>query len=100
MVIGKKSNWLCRLGLHKWRNYGESVVVTWKEHIHDSHHRITRIGIRSRSRTKSKQVFTNRECLRCGIRMKRRLVRNSDGTLSSFGWEPISKYEEDEYQAR
>jgi len=92
MVIGKKLNWLCRLGLHKWRNYGESVVVTWKEHIHDSRHRITRTGIRSRSRTESKQVFTNRECLRCGIRMKRRLVRNSDGTLSSFGWEPISEY--------
>jgi hypothetical protein len=32
--------------------------------------------------------------------LKRKLVKNSDGTLSCIGWEPISKYEEDEYQAR
>jgi len=31
LMTKRKLNWLCKLGLHKWRNYGESIVITWKE---------------------------------------------------------------------
>jgi hypothetical protein len=98
MVIGKKPNWLCRLGLHKWRYYGEKVVVTWKEPAYvkgASMHREPPKPIH-----RQKEVFTKKKCLRCGIRVKRKLVRDSDGTLSSIGWESISKYEEDEYKPK
>jgi len=77
MVIGQKPNWLCNLGLHKWRNYGESVVITWKEP--------GSLGFT----TYGREVFTQRECLRCGIKVKRKLVHNSDGTLSCIGWDPL-----------
>jgi hypothetical protein len=93
--------------LHKWRYYGEKVVVTWKEpeYVKGGYGESGDwLPMRTRELPKpihcQKEVFTKRKCLRCGIGVKRKLVRNSDGTLSSFGWEPISKYEEDEYQAR
>ena len=88
MVKRQNPNWLCKLGLHKWRNYGESVVITWKE---------PEIG---RMSNHSKKVFTKRKCLRCGIGMKRRLVNNPDGTSSCIGWEPLSEseYEKDKFE--
>ena len=87
-------NWLCRLGLHDWRNYGESIVITWKE---PTVAKMRAYEIPHTS-THSRKVFTKRECLRCGIGMKRKLVNNPDGTLSSIGWEPLSEseYEKDE----
>jgi hypothetical protein len=36
----------------------------------------------------SKLVYEGRECKRCGMKLRRKLVTNSDGTLSSIGWEP------------
>lgn len=35
----------------------------------------------------SKAVYEGRECKRCGLKLRRKLVRNSDGTLSAIGWE-------------
>ncbi|NIR87594.1 hypothetical protein GWO13_08585 [Candidatus Bathyarchaeota archaeon] len=37
--------------------------------------------------------MTKRECLRCGVRVKRRLVKNRDGTLSCVGWDVLSEAE-------
>jgi len=91
MVIGKKPNWLCNLGLHKWRDYGEKVVVTWKEPGRLGYMHAGRLGFTTHGR----EVLTHRECLRCGIKVKRKLVHNSDGTLSCIGWDPLldSEYE-------
>jgi len=90
VVKRQNPNWLCKLRLHKWRNYGESIVITWKEptFIKTPYEKFTQ---------KSKEVFTKKKCLRCGIRLKRRLIENPDGTLSCVGWEPLSEseYEKD-----
>lgn len=93
MVKRQNPNWLCKLKLHKWRNYGESVVITWKE---------PGVIVPTSYTTQSRDVFTKRKCLRCGIRMKRILIKNPDGTLSCIGWEPLSESEceKDEYQER
>jgi hypothetical protein len=98
-VKRRNPNWLCKLGLHKWRNYGESVVVTWKEPASKAGPIPTTNSLRLRFRTQSREVFTKKKCLRCGISMKRRLVKNADGTLSCIGWDPISEseYEKDEH---
>jgi len=89
MVKKQNPNWLCKLGLHKWRNYGDSVVITWKE---------PGAIVPTSYTTQSKEVLTKRKCLRCGVRMKRRLVHNLDGTLSCIGWDILSEgeYEKDE----
>lgn len=39
----------------------------------------------------SRKVFMERECLRCGVAMKRKIVTNPDGTLSCVGWEQLPK---------
>jgi len=89
MAKRQNPNWLCKLRLHKWRNYGESVVITWKE---------PGLIVPTSYVTQKRQVFTKRKCLRCGIRMKRRLIYNPDGTLSCIGWDILSEseYEKDE----
>ena len=89
MTKVQNPNWLCKLRLHKWRNYGESVVITWKE---------PGVIFPKSYTTQSREVLTRRKCLRCGVRIKRRLVNNPDGTLSCVGWESLSdfEYEEDE----
>lgn len=72
---------LCKLGFHKWQNYGNQVVVSWQEP--------TLSQARWRALEKhSKAVYPERKCERCGIRLRRKLVTNPDGTLSSVGWEP------------
>lgn len=68
---------LCRLGLHKWRNYGERVLVHWKEP-----------GFLPGTKVKKqKYVLSERKCLRCGIREKRKFFENLDGTSAVAGWE-------------
>ncbi|NIU84488.1 MAG: hypothetical protein GWN17_10495, partial [Candidatus Korarchaeota archaeon] len=41
-------------------------------------------------------MFTKRKCQRCGVKAKRRLINNPDGTLSCIGWDPLLEpgYEE------
>jgi hypothetical protein len=72
---------MCRLKLHKWRNYGQRVIVAWEEP-----------GLLPGTRVKkSKQVLSQRECLRCGLKEKRKFNENLDGTQAVAGW----KREED-----
>jgi hypothetical protein len=68
---------LCRLGMHKWENYGKEIQIFWQEP-----------GLIYGLTTKSKVVFERRMCLRCGIKLRRKLTENRDGTLASVGWLP------------
>ena len=90
----RRASWRCELGLHKWRDLGESVKVTWTEPSPG----MTRLQMQWRPVVGevrfdqgSRKVFTERECLRCGIAMKRKIVTNSDGTLSCVGWEQLPR---------
>jgi hypothetical protein len=107
MVKRQKLNLLCKLGLHKWRYYGESVVIARKEYAPPYkgrvlYPRLTTRDLRFIPRPQSKEALTKRKCLRCGISMKRILVKNADGTLSCIGWDPLlqPKYEKDEEPER
>ena len=68
---------LCRLRFHKWENYGKEVQIFWQEP-----------GLVYGLNTKSKVVFEKRRCLGCGVKLRRKLIENSDGTLASVGWVP------------
>ena len=39
----------------------------------------------------SREVFTERECVRCGVAMRRKLAANPDGTMSCIGWEKLPR---------
>ncbi|HML02672.1 MAG TPA: hypothetical protein VK487_04780 [Candidatus Bathyarchaeia archaeon] len=91
---------LCRLGFHKWQDYGKEVDVLEEEPnlIKNSpgvaagkfdirwgtSARPTRTDIA----THTKVVHEGKQCKRCGIKLRRKLVTNSDGTLSSVDWKP------------
>ena len=75
------SSILCKLGAHKWKNFGDRVVVVWREPG-------LLIGTKV---TKMKRVYCDRECLRCGIRETRKFVENIDGTIAAAGWKQIVK---------
>ncbi len=85
MAEKQSSSWLCKLRLHKWRNYGESVTITWKE---------PGVVFPKPFTTQSREVLSKRKCLRCGLRVKRRLVNNPDGTLSCVGWDDLESEDE------
>jgi len=79
-----KGSLLCRFGLHRWQDYGSKVEVFWEEPP------LGVGGYRYLSHSKerhSKTLYEKCVCKRCGIRLRRRLVTNSDGTVSSIGWE-------------
>jgi hypothetical protein len=75
---------LCRLGFHRWLNYGNKVEVFWEE---------PPLGVggsryfKNRMEKHSKIVYEKCVCKRCGIKLKRKLATNPDGTVSSIGWE-------------
>jgi hypothetical protein len=77
---------LCKLGFHKWRNYGDEIVISWKEPAYVKARGAggSKIWLESHQEA----VFEGRECKRCGVKLRRKLVENSDGTLSCVGWEP------------
>jgi len=75
MSSAKKKGLLCRLGWHKWENYGREVQIFWQEK-----------GMIWGMDTHSKMVYEKRRCLRCGVAFKRKFVENPDGTLASVGW--------------
>lgn len=78
------SKLLCKLGLHRWRNYGKRELITWKEP-----------GLFPGTKEENvKYVFCERECLWCGIKEKRMFSENLDGTLAAAGWERIEESEE------
>jgi hypothetical protein len=67
------------LGLHKWKNYGEVVLIKWKEP-----------GFVPSTTTKmQKFVDSERMCSRCGIKEKRIFAENIDGSKAAIGWERI-----------
>lgn len=72
---------LCRLGLHKWKNHGEKVLIVWKEPGF----------IPGTKVEKRKHVLSERECLRCGIKEKRKFSENLDGTQAAAGWERVAQ---------
>lgn len=53
----------------------------------------TRIYSRNKERMR-KMVYCKRECLRCGIKEKRKFSENIDGTLAAAGWERIEEPED------
>ncbi|MGA2308719.1 MAG: hypothetical protein ABSG57_04105 [Candidatus Bathyarchaeia archaeon] len=71
---------LCRLGLHKWKNYGEVVKISWKEPGF----------VPSTTEKIEKFVHSERMCLRCGIKERRRFAENRDGSQAAIGWERIN----------
>jgi len=69
------------LGFHRWRDYGERVLLIWKEP-----------GLLPGTKQeRRKHVFSERECLWCGIKEKRKFSENVDGTLAAAGWEIIEE---------
>jgi len=93
-------NWLCRCGMHDWSYYGESVVVTWKEPPYGSGRTRPYGSRRIPMLTRGRKVFNKRRCLRCGIRMKRIMIKNADETFSSGGWEPLSEPEHEQDESK
>ena len=81
---------LCRLGFHKWQNSGSQVMVSWKEP------HALRARLEGEFVTYSKAVYEGKQCKRCGMKLRRKLVANSDGTVSCVGWEPDTKETEKE----
>jgi hypothetical protein len=75
----------CRWGYHEWRDYGERVLVRWKELtvLEDrTHPHVSRLK-------KEDVVFTRRECLRCGLQQKRKFAKNKDGMWEVAGFETV-----------
>lgn len=71
---------LCRLGLHKWENYGEVVVIEWKEP-----------GFAPGTTAKiKKSVHAERKCPRCRTVEKRIFADYADGTRAAVGWEKVT----------
>ena len=82
---------LCRLGFHKWQDYGKEVEIFWQEppigkDKIPSHTPPSEI-LTDAFETHHKIVHEGKQCKRCGIRLMRKFEMNSDGTLSSVGWE-------------
>ncbi|MEM3700704.1 MAG: hypothetical protein QXL57_07565 [Candidatus Bathyarchaeia archaeon] len=70
---------LCRLRLHRWRYYGQDVVVTVREYVKVGDARIpVNEGV--------KLINNKRKCARCGIKQEANIFTNEDGTLSMRGW--------------
>jgi len=66
---------LCRLGFHKWKNYGERVMVVWREP-----------GFLPGTKVnKKKYVFSKRSCLRCGVTEEKQFSETIDGQLEITG---------------
>lgn len=90
---------LCSLGFHKWRNYGKMIEISWREPAYmNNRYRVRawssgmereqKVEQASMWTIRSKAVYVGQECKRCGMKLRRKLVTNSDGTISCIGWEP------------
>ncbi len=67
--------------MHKWRNYGDEVPIVWAES-----------GLIPGTKKEiRKHVLCERECLRCGIKEKRKFIESIEGTQSAGGWERITE---------
>jgi hypothetical protein len=92
MRIQLKKPLLCRLGFHKWRNYGEEVEVFYSE---ERSHGAREMPLRTRP-IHGEAVYEKRKCKRCGMKLRRTLVTNPDGTLSCVGWEADTEETDEE----
>ncbi|MCW3980871.1 MAG: hypothetical protein NWF11_05295 [Candidatus Bathyarchaeota archaeon] len=72
---------LCKIGIHKWRDHGDRVIVAWKEPG-------LLFGLKA---TRMKRVYCDRECVRCNIRETRKFYENIDGTLAPAGWKRVTE---------
>ncbi|HML03826.1 MAG TPA: hypothetical protein VK487_10725 [Candidatus Bathyarchaeia archaeon] len=94
---------LCRLGFHKWQDYGSQFQISWKERNFVPYINVVpksavgqpfpneeTLSIQSNETlvTHSTVVYEGSKCQRCGIKLRRKFEKNSDGTLSCVGWEP------------
>jgi len=101
---------LCRLGFHKWQNYGSQIIVSQKEpnefrgriYVANERGSYSMGSVPSSAPPPSgelqgafvaygKPVYEKTKCTRCGMKLKRKLQKNSDGTLSSIGWAPFTE---------
>jgi hypothetical protein len=83
---------LCRLGFHKWQNYGNEVQVFWNSSFQKGF-----IGAYGTiHKVHSQVVYEKCVCKRCGIKLRRKFATNSDRTLSCVGWEPDAEETERE----
>jgi hypothetical protein len=77
---------LCRWGYHDWRDYGDRVVVRWREQrvLEDPSH--PHPVDKSR---KEDTVVSGRRCQYCGVHQQRKFIENEDGELEVAGWENV-----------
>ena len=79
---------LCSLGFHKWQNIGNPVKVFWQEPPSVNAATLRPRGVQQVWTEKHHGVvYEGKQCKRCGMRLMRKFVTNSDGTVSSVGWE-------------
>ena len=78
---------LCRLGFHKWQDYGKQVEVFWREPKGVGAFKYSS-RYYSGDEMHSRTVYEKCLCKRCGAKVRRKFVTNSDGTMSCVGWEP------------
>ena len=81
-------SFLCRLGFHKWQNYGNEVLIFCQAAI------FARYEAPEWARYQMffwdkfpKVVYEGKRCKRCDRVLMRKFVKTSDGTLSCVGWE-------------
>lgn len=74
---------LCRWGYHNWRDYGDRVVVRWREpRVVDDPTRPHVTKVR-----KEDAVMSRRKCVHCGLDQKRKFTKTEDSTWETVGWE-------------
>lgn len=71
----------CRMGMHKWSNCGDRVLICWAEPGF----------VPGTKKEIQREVFCERECLRCGIKERRKFSENIDGTKAADGWIRIAE---------
>jgi len=76
---------LCRLIGHKWKNYGDIVLITWKEPGF----------VPGTTQKIQKHAYSERMCSRCGIKERRKFRDNVDGTKASVGWDRLNQEGQD-----
>ena len=94
---------LCRVGFHKWQDYGKKVDVFWQEPaplnlgIQGTKYagrRGTPAALPGDPSTgtnyemRSKVVYEGRWCTRCGMKLRRKFATDLEGRLTCAGWEP------------
>ena len=88
MVASLGEPFLCRLGFHKWQDCGKQLEVFWREPKGFAGAAKYSGRYYRGDEMHSRIVYEKCLCKRCGAKVRRRFVTNSDGTMSCIGWEP------------